>query len=503
PDAVITDASMPVMGGVELCEHLHALDPDLPVVLMTAFGDMQSVVHAMRAGARDYLTKPLQAEAVVSSVLEAIQLRGLKLAKAAPRASRPPERPVPRTVDSPSSVVAVADTDDHVARRDQLARIARELRAVNERLVVNSIREQEHAEEEVRQRAQLAALLGNLSEGVVIADAGGKIRMINEAARRILGLRDRLPSTVDEFNALDARSTDGSVVPAHDRPLSRALRGEGFEERELLRVRPDGDTRRVLASGTNVKDERGHVELAIVVFRDITKLWQLERQREEYTALISHDLRTPLNSIGLLAGTIRLAIAKGAPTEQTAALAERIQRNVTRMAAMVEEILEASSLEAGTIELRRGVCDLRTLVEGMVARLDDARARRVVLEAKDATYTVLGDVPRLDRAITNLVTNALKFSSDGEPVRVVLERSGRDIHVHVVDRGVGMAPEDLARLFERYYRAPSGKATAGIGLGLYISRLLVEAHGGRIHVESTPGKGSSFTVVLPGYPSTT
>ncbi|MGZ3454370.1 MAG: response regulator, partial [Polyangiales bacterium] len=184
PDAVITDASMPVMGGVELCEHLHALDPDLPVVLMTAFGDMQSVVHAMRAGARDYLTKPLQAEAVVSSVLEAIQLRGLRLAKAAPRASRPPEVPAPRTVDSPSSVVAVADTDDHVARRDQLARIARELRAVNERLVISSIREQEHAEEEVRQRAQLAALLGNLSEGVVIADAGGKIRMINEAARR-------------------------------------------------------------------------------------------------------------------------------------------------------------------------------------------------------------------------------------------------------------------------------------------------------------------------------
>ncbi|MGZ3420956.1 MAG: ATP-binding protein [Polyangiales bacterium] len=354
-------------------------------------------------------------------------------------------------------------------------------------------------DQEIWQPARLAAVLGNLSEGVVVADARGQIRMINEAARRVLGLDGRLPSTADEFNALEARTLEGAPVHADDRPLARALRGELFEGHELLLVRAGGDVRRLLANGTHVNGDRGDLELAVVVFRDITDLRRLEQEREEIAALISHDLRTPLNSIGLLAGTIRIAIDKHPSMEQAAVLAERIERNVGRMAAMIDEILDASRLEARTLELRREVCDLRKLVDGTIASLDDARARRVVVDANDTSYVVLADVPRLDRALTNLVTNALEYSPASSPVRVVLERRGAEILVQVVDRGMGIAPEHLARLFDRYYRAPSSKVTAGIGLGLYIAKLVVEAHGGRIQVESAPGQGSTFTLVLPAH----
>ncbi|HXN32047.1 MAG TPA: HAMP domain-containing sensor histidine kinase, partial [Polyangiaceae bacterium] len=189
-----------------------------------------------------------------------------------------------------------------------------------------------------------------------------------------------------------------------------------------------------------------------------------------------------------------------APVEEVADLAERIRQNAARMNAMVQEILDVSRLEAGAMEFERGVCDLRTLVAQVIARLDDTRARRIVVIAVETPYTVLGDPPRLERAITNLLTNALKYSPDDADVRIVFTRSGPDIQIHVVDRGIGMPNEDVARLFDRYYRAPSGRLETGIGLGLYITRLLAEAHGGRIEVESAPGKGSTFTLVLPSHP---
>jgi signal transduction histidine kinase len=503
PDVVIADLSMPVMGGIELCERLQELDPDLPVILVTAFGDMESVVLGMRAGAHDYLTKPLQMETVLASVLEVVERRAEKVSR---RSSRPPVAAakasrVPITDAIPSSAVVPAkdSLDRVVVRRKQLARVANELRTINERLVISSIREQEHAEREAQQRAQLDALLGNLSEGVVIADAHGQIRMINQAASHMLGLEGQPPQTVDELAALEARATGGVLPPIGERPLARALRGEEFAECELHRARPGGDERRLVASGTNVKDERGNVELAILVLRDVTELRRLERQREEFTALISHDLRNPLNSIQLLAATIRSRAARNAPVEQAAELAQRIEQNVVRMASMVDEILEAAQLETQSVELSREVCDLRKLVDEVVFRLDDVRAHRVVVEGEDAPYSALADQPRLERAITNLVTNALKYSPGDANVRVLLTRRGSDIVINVVDRGIGIAREDLARLFERYYRAPSGKRIGGIGLGLYITRLLAEAHGGRIEVESAPGQGSSFKLVLPAH----
>ncbi len=344
PDVVMTDLNMPAMGGVELCEHLHELDVDLPVVLFTGFGGMDSVVRGMRAGAVDYLTKPLQPEAVVTSVLAAVARRSANVATRTARAS-----------------AAAAQV---LVYRGQPGRVASELRAANEQLVATSIREKEHAEEEARRRARLDALLENLGEGVTIAEADGQIRMLNGAARSILGIEGRSFTTVADFGSFDLLTPDGRAVADRDRPLACALRGEKFEDRELLFVRPNGDRRRVLTSGTHVNDAQGRVDLAILVFRDITDLRRLELQREDYATLISHDLRNPLNSILLLAATIRSGIAQNVPATRTAELAERIERNVIRMSAMVEEILEASQFEARAIVLRREFCDLKKLVGG-------------------------------------------------------------------------------------------------------------------------------------------
>jgi signal transduction histidine kinase len=182
-------------------------------------------------------------------------------------------------------------------------------------------------------------------------------------------------------------------------------------------------------------------------------------------------------------------------------LAERAERNAMQMKAMLDELTEATSLESRGVALRRAACDLRGLVAGVVDRMDDARARRITFEIDDASpHVVLADASRLQRVVANLLTNALKYSAEDAPVNARLARRGNAVEIDVVDRGIGIAPESVKMLFDRYYRTTAGKARAsGLGLGLYIARLIVEAHGGRIEVSSEVGEGSTFKVILPSH----
>ncbi len=395
-------------------------------------------------------------------------------------------------------IVSVRDTTDQVLVRREFVRSATALRTVNERLVVSSVREQELAEAEAAQRSQLNALLDKLSEGVIIAEPTGRISMLNGAARTILGVGGDELLTVDALDNLEFQSADGQPLGREEYPLRRALRGQEFVDCEVLCLPSHREPRRVVSTGTSVRDASGQVALAIVVFRDVTELRRLEQQREEYAALISHDLRNPLGAVIMFSGVLRQSMQKKGLAEDAQA-ALRIERNAVRMKAMVEELVDATSLELHAAELHRVPLDLGDFVGAMVERLDQAQARRIAIEAEDESpYTVFADAPRLERCVVNLVTNALKYSAEDSPVRIRLSRDRSRVVLDVIDRGIGVAPETAKRLFDRYYRSAGGKAQAeGLGLGLYIARLIVEAHGGRIEVLSEIGKGSTFRVLLP------
>jgi signal transduction histidine kinase len=230
----------------------------------------------------------------------------------------------------------------------------------------------------------------------------------------------------------------------------------------------------------------------------------MEQQRAEYLSLISHDLRNPLHVVLMSLLVLKEPTdTNGGPSARAFRmhLAERGERNARRMTAMLEDIAESSSLESHGAPLRRVACDLRSVVADVVDSMDDARARRVTVETDDApSYVVHADVSRLERVVANFITNALKYSAEDAPVSVMLAREGGDVVLEVIDHGIGIAPESLKRLFERYYRAPGSRARAsGLGLGLYIARLIVEAHGGRIDVSSQVGEGSTFRLILPSY----
>lgn len=457
PDAVLTDLTMPNMGGAELCRRLHEIDRELPVIVMTGLTDMQAVVASLRAGAEDYLLKPLDYDVILWTLKRATARRA--------------------------------------ARREQ-DDLYREL---NERLVLGALRDQEHAAAEARQRAQLNALLANLSEGVCVADQDGRILMFNDAARVLLGVGAETLPTVDALELHEFRDPFGKPLDREQGPLRRALRGDPFVDYAVVAVRPDGVQRHLATTGACVRDELGVVSLAIVVFRNVTELTRLERERGEYLALISHDLSNPLSSITLGASLLKRSIAAVSGRADELAIAERVHRNAGRMRTMIAELTEVAGFESQAAELRRDPCDLRKIVAGALDSIDDTRARRVTVEpGGGSSCVVLGDTSRLERVVANLLSNALKYSAEDAPVTIRVAGIGDEVELVVVDRGIGIAPEGVTKLFERYYRTPNGKFHAsGLGLGLYITRLIVEAHGGRIEVSSELGKGSSFTLILP------
>jgi signal transduction histidine kinase len=237
---------------------------------------------------------------------------------------------------------------------------------------------------------------------------------------------------------------------------------------------------------------RGHIEGELAV--TIARLQSVHEHREDLLRAVSHDLRTPLQVVLLQAE--RLVRAALTPEKKRAA--ESIAASGRQMSAMLRDIGDSVHLESGALQLSREVVGLRPFVSDLVGVLRGALdTDRVWIEIPADLPAVVADPARLSRVVQNLLGNALKYSAPGTDVEVRAQQSNGEIIVSVVDRGAGIAPEHLPRLFDRYYRGSQAGTATGLGLGLYISRLIVEAHGGRIWCESKVGEGSTFAFTLP------
>jgi signal transduction histidine kinase len=223
------------------------------------------------------------------------------------------------------------------------------------------------------------------------------------------------------------------------------------------------------------------------------------RTREEVLSIISHDLQTPLGAIRLGVGLLRRLLARGAREEDLAKTSETIERAASRLSRLVEELVDFARMERGKFTLSAHPEDLTGIVSDaleMMRTLAEEGGVTLTLDAPSGLRRVACDRHRVTQVLQNIIGNALKVVAPGKAVRVVLRSTPAEAVVQVVDEGPGIPPEDLPHVFERYWR---GKRPAyeGSGLGLAIARGIVEAHGGRIWVESEVGKGSTFAFSLP------
>ncbi|HEX7842624.1 MAG TPA: chemotaxis protein CheB [Kofleriaceae bacterium] len=292
---------------------------------------------------------------------------------------------------------------------------------------------------------------------------------------------------------LGARSYICVPLIAHDRVVGALslIRGESSQRYDEQSVR--------------LADELGQrFAIAIDNARLHRTTAEAVRVRNEFFSIAAHELRTPIGTLLLHVQGMRLIAEQGQPVTMEAQLKSLavIERQVQRLDQLVNTLLDVSRLAAGKFELLREPVDLAALTQEVVARFE-AQARRAGAEiAVHAPHPVEGSWDRLrqEQVVANLVSNALKYGA-GKPIEITVDADGQAARLVVQDHGIGIAAEDLRRIFNKFERAVPARHYAGLGMGLYITRQIVEAHGGTIRAVSEPGKGSIFTVELPRVPS--
>lgn len=385
------------------------------------------------------------------------------------------------------------DDVDRPVREEARSSVPVEHWEVNEQLILGRLREHVLADQLEHQLTFSRAIAGSLAEGVCAIDGVGKITFVNPAAERLLGWQDA------DLRTRDAHTTlyGPNAATSHEAsPFLTVLRtGVTYRDDGGTFVRNDGTSFPVAYSVAPLVVD-AHVAGVIVAFNDLTDVQRLYQMQEDYVALLSHDLGAPLTTILGYAELLVRHLRAGA-LERATLSAETIVISGKKMKRLLQEVLERTRIPPGHAALRLTPVDLVALVARSVDQnlLPTARAR-VEMEAV-AHLPVVVDPVQLERVVANLLTNACKYSASASPVVVRVFRTDRDAMISVTDQGVGIGTEDLPHLFEKYFRAGTAGAVEGTGLGLYGSRLIVEAHGGRIWAQSTVGMGSTFLVSIP------
>ncbi len=335
-----------------------------------------------------------------------------------------------------------------------------------------------------RIRVRLEATLANLSDGVIITDERGHVVLANQAALSMVGARGVAVGEPVVEVARDHELTD---------MVNQALATDTAKERIVHHSR-SGRVLQAAARRLNAADDR----IGLIVLRDITEIRRLESVRRDFVANVSHELRTPLTSIRVLVETLESG-ALHDPSVSTDFLT-RIVSEVDRLALLVDELLDLARLESGRIRLSLEWVNAESAVQRVLERMapQTERARLMVdFSISPETPEFLADWGRIDQVLLNLVHNAVKFTPAGGAIAIMVSSSVDLVQFHVRDTGVGVSPEDMPRLFERFYKADRARRSQGTGLGLAIAKHIVQAHGGTIWAEPNPGGGTSFMFTLP------
>jgi len=362
-----------------------------------------------------------------------------------------------------------------------------------------TVQRQVEAERE-RLLAELNATLASLADGLMVFDTRAIVARANARAEEIFNLSEGdLPLSMAELaEKIGAENPDGKPYPYEEFPVIRALNGERVVGRVMVIHPAPGRSAWIAVSSAPIRSLDGQVRGAVSSYTDITSLHELQEQREVLLHSVSHDLRIPLTIVN---GHAQLLVTLREEANVNGAMGQSIEailRGAHQMNVMIADLVDAARLESRQLRLRLAPVELNAFLRGL---LEHSKAvletQRIALDLPAGLPMVMADTNRLERIFLNLLSNALKYSSPGTSVRVTAQPSGGEVMISVSDIGPGIDPEDLPHLFERFYRGKGEHKTEGLGLGLFITRMLVEAHGGHICAESEPGQGSKFEFTLP------
>jgi PAS domain S-box-containing protein len=351
----------------------------------------------------------------------------------------------------------------------------------------------------LERRAFLQAIVDQSPAGQVVVEVPhGHVVLANQVAHEMWG-RHLAPVVQDGITC--------SLVTAEDLgldPLTRTLAsGQGATGEEGAITRPDGSVIPVLVSTTALHTRPGEAQYVACTVHDLSGVKRVEALKDEFLSIVSHELRTPLTAAK---GFVQLGLRRlhGPDPVQARRTFADAAVAISDLTALVEELLEFSRLQAGRFQINPEPLELRDLVEREVRHLRGLSERhRIEIHAPAVPVLVEGDYRRLEQVVTNLVGNAIKYSPRGGLISVTLAQHNGEVWVSVTDPGIGIPPDEWEQIFSPYFRGRNTQQRhfGGLGMGLYISRSIVEHHGGRIWVKSVEGEGTTITFSLPALPA--
>jgi two-component system phosphate regulon sensor histidine kinase PhoR len=470
PDTIILDVLLPKVSGLDILKYLKAQGVEAPVIVITGAPDIQSARESLRHGAYDYIAKPFTVDGLRQSVRGAISQKEL------------------------------------LDLRHELDEQRRRYQEDLEKQV------EERTAELQRRNAELEAIIHNMADGVLVLDNQDTIVACNPALRSILRISDDTLTGVaikSFHNAEDPGLAALSEIGAPSADLMEQLQTVSSQnsedstrpfvvQREVSL--PSPLNRIIMVYTTQLRDADNNPLGQVRLIRDITHERELERMKSDFVSIVSHELRTPLFYIK---GFIELLLKGKAEDPKVRGEFLGIIRDQTEyLSRLVEDILDVPRIEQGNLVLKRERVPVEDLIRQAAIDAEGLTAQsnvEVRVEVPETLTEVMGDFVRLKQVMTNLLGNAIKFSKAGGVVVVRAIRKTGEIWVQVRDSGPGIPAQSLPRVFDKFYQAGSSqtRSSGGAGLGLYISRQIIENLGGRIWVESELGIGSVFTFALP------
>jgi len=481
-ELLITDIRMPGMSGLEAYRAIKQLDPDIAGVAITGYGAVAMVITALKLGMDDFLLKPFSLGDLSAAVSNALTRKGLEKENARLKALIP-------LFQLSQTFVTVTDLDTLLQGIMQVA-----VQATLADLGVLMLENEASESLEVRaivtkSGAQLPGQEYRLSDTIT--------RQATEDGQPVIWQE----SSVERFFAQETIShqvTTAVALPLITKGEVIGTLGLGKGRAEEPFARSDLELLSVLASQAAAAIQ--NARLFSRIRSAYEQLKELDRMKSEFLSTVSHELRAPLHSIG---GFMQLLLDDKVEDRATQREAlETVARQTERLTRLINNLLDVSRMESGWLKLEKGPVQIRDVVREVVAEVRPMAEGRQIALADDTAPElpiVFADHERLAQVIRNLMHNAIKFTPSGGRIVISAAESEGNLVISVEDDGAGISGEAMPHLFERFYQADSSdtRRAGGTGLGLYICRQIVIAHGGSIWAESEVGKGSTFHLGVP------
>jgi two-component system, OmpR family, phosphate regulon sensor histidine kinase PhoR len=438
-DLILCDLVMPVMGAFEVLAELKAKHPDLPLIVITGHGTVANAVEAMKKGAYDFITKPFRADHLVLIVGRALEKQALE-------------------------------------------RRARELQEAQARNLYDLAME----------KSRVRSIINCMADGVLVTNRELEMVLHNPALTRLLELSTAFVEPAALCDCIN------------DQDLEKGLRDilEASEEDSVLISQElQRGNKYIHALSAPVPGLSGQVMGTVTVFQDVTTFKQLDAMKSDFVQMVSHELRSPLASIKQLLTVVLDGLA-GELMDKQRDLLSRSQLKIQGLLELINDLLDVAKIESGHGFQQQVPLSLGEVLEQTIALMKTrAESQKVALrlELPSEVPLIQADFRSMEELFTNLISNAVNYSPEGGQVNISVVSHGDYLTVLVSDTGIGIDPEEMPKIFDKFYRVkhPKTRQVIGTGLGLAIVKGIVESHRGSIEVESQPGVGTTFRVLLP------